>query len=269
MDYTNETYEDRKVRYKERLANLTMMSDIFARNVLKDEKVSEYILRIIMDDKNLIVTENITQADFSNLHGRSAILDCLAKSGDGRVFNIEVQQTNTGASPKRSRYYMSLLDANALNPGDSFDKLPETYLIFITEDDALQRGLPIIHFSQKSDEDGVEFGDGTHYIYVDSSQHTDTELGKLMHDFRYKNPEDMGDSILAKRVRVLKETEEGVETMCREMEELCNEAKVEEKITTARAMAEDGISTERIARILKVSVETVEKWLSESTAPTC
>lgn len=36
MDYTNETYEDRKVRYKERLANLTMMSDIFARNVLKD-----------------------------------------------------------------------------------------------------------------------------------------------------------------------------------------------------------------------------------------
>lgn len=116
MDYTNETYEDRKVRYKERLANLTMMSDIFARNVLKDEKVSEYILRIIMDDKNLIVTENITQTDFSNLRGRSAILDCLAKSGDGRVFNIEVQQTNTGASPKRSRYYMSLLDANALNP---------------------------------------------------------------------------------------------------------------------------------------------------------
>lgn len=37
--------------------------------------------------------------------------------------------------------------------------------------------------------------------------------------------------------------------MCREMEELCNEVKVEEKITTARAMAEDGISTERIARI--------------------
>lgn len=57
--------------------------------------------------------------------------------------------------------------------------------------------------------------------------------------------------------------------MCREMEELCNEAKVEEKITTARAMAEDGISTERIARILKVSIETVEKWLSKSVTPTC
>lgn len=269
MDYTNETYEDRKVRYKERLANLTMMSDIFARNVLKDREVSEYILRIIMDDKNLTVTENITQADFSNLRGRSAILDCLAKSGDGRVFNIEVQQTNAGASPKRSRYYMSLLDANALNPGESFDKLPETYLIFITEDDALQRGLPIIHFSQKADEDGLEFGDGTHYIYVDSSQHTDTELGKLMHDFRCKNPNDMGDSVLSNRVRTLKETVEGVEQMCREMEELCNEAKVEEKITTARAMAEDGISTERIARILKVSIETVEKWLSKSVTPTC
>lgn len=226
-----------------------------------------------MDDKNLIVTENITQADFSNLRGRSAILDCLAKSGDGRVFNIEVQQTNTGASPKRSRYYMSLLDANALNPGDSFDKLPETYLIFITEDDALQRGLPIIHFSQKSDEDGLEFGDGTHYIYVDSSQHTDTELGKLMHDFRCKNPDDMGDSVLASRVRSLKETVEGVEQMCREMEEIrnegLNEGKLEEKVNNAQAMAEEGLSIDKIARILKVSVATVENWISNSKTPAC
>ena len=273
MDYTNETYEDRKVRYKERLANLTMMSDIFARNVLKDEKVSEYILRIIMDDKNLIVTENITQADFSNLRGRSAILDCLAKSGDGRVFNIEVQQTNTGASPKRSRYYMSLLDANALNPGDSFDKLPETYLIFITEDDALQRGLPIIHFSQKSDEDGLEFGDGTHYIYVDSSQHTDTELGKLMHDFRCKNPDDMDDNVLTNRIRVLKETEEGVETMCREMEEIRNEGLTEGELERARQIAirlsKSKMSIEEIADTVGESVQLVKRWLSESTAPIC
>ena len=48
------------------------------------------------------------------------------------------------------------------------------------------------------------------------------------------------------------------------MEELCNEAKVEVKIATARAMAEDGLSTERIARILKISIEVAEKWISKS-----
>lgn len=61
--------------------------------------------------------------------------------------------------------------------------------------------------------------------------------------------------------------------MCKEMEEIRNEGlnvgKVEEKITTARAMAEDELSTERIARILKVNIETVEKWLSKAATPAC
>lgn len=193
-------------------------------------------------------------------------------SGEKQI-NIEVQQTNTGANPKRSRYYMSLLDANALNPGDNFDKLPETYLIFITEDDALQRGLPIIHFSQKADEDGLEFGDGTHYIYVDSSQHTDTKLGKLMHDFRCKNPDDMGDNVLTNRIRVLKETAEGVETMCREMEEIRNEGLTEGELERARQIAirlsKSKMSIEEIADTVGESVQLVKKWLSESTTPIC
>lgn len=52
--------------------------------------------------------------------------------------------------------------------------------------------------------------------------------------------------------------------MCREMEEIRYEGKMEEKINNARAMAEEGLSAERIARILKVSIETAEKWISAS-----
>lgn len=61
--------------------------------------------------------------------------------------------------------------------------------------------------------------------------------------------------------------------MCREMEEIryegVNAGKMEEKINNARAMAEEGLSAERIARILKVSIETAEKWISKSATSIC
>ena len=60
------------------------------------------------------------------------------------------------------------------------------------------------------------------------------------------------------------ETEEWIETMCKEMEALCNKRE-----STARATAEDGLSVDRIARILKVNVSTVEKWISKAVTPAC
>lgn len=51
MSYKMETFEERKVRYIEKIKNLTMMSDILARNVLKDKECCEYILRIMLKEE--------------------------------------------------------------------------------------------------------------------------------------------------------------------------------------------------------------------------
>ena len=67
---------------------------------------------------------------------------------------------------------------------------------------------------------------------------------------------------MADRVHELKETEEGVEHMCKEMEQLCDEARMDEKRETARSMAEDGMAVDRIAKILKVNVQMVQEWLA-------
>ena len=215
MSYKMETFEERKVRYIEKIKNLTMMSDSLARNVLKDKECCEYILRIIMNDSMLTVLDNQVQVDYKNLHGRSAVLDCVAKSGDGRLFNVEIQQEDEGAIPKRARYHLGLMDMNVLNPGEFFDKLPETYIIFVTQDDTLGYKLPIAHVDRIIKENGAEFGDEAHIIYVDSSKHEDTALGRLMHDFHCKAASDMQDGVLAKRIYELKESEEGVTHMCK------------------------------------------------------
>ena len=55
---------------------------------------------------------------------------------------------------------------------------------------------------------------------TDSSKDDGGELGRLMHDFRVKEAKEMQAGALTDRVHELKETEEGVEHMCKEMEAL-------------------------------------------------
>ena len=255
-----------KERYKKTIKNLTVMSDIFARNVFKDKKACEYVLRIIMEDKDLTVIDNETQVDFRNMHGRGVVLDCVAKDGSGRIFNVEIQQDDEGANPKRARYNLGMMDSNVLDTGKNFDKLPETYVIFVTLKDALGHGLPIAHIDRIIRENGKEFGDEEHFIYVDSSKDDGGELGRLMHDFRAKEVKEMQAGALADRVHELKETEKGVEHMCKEMEQLCDEARMDEKRENARSMAEDGLTVDRIAKILKVNAQMVQEWLAGSVS---
>ena len=171
--------EQRYIRYKDVIKELTIMNDIFMRNVLKKRECAEYILRIIMEMKNLQVVDNIVQKDYKNLQGRSAILDCVARDNKDKRYNVEIQQESEGASPKRARYHSGLLDMNTLNPGQDYEELPESYVIFITRDDVQGKGLPVYHADRVIEETGETFGDGSHIIYVNSSiQDEDTALGR-------------------------------------------------------------------------------------------
>ena len=169
---------------------------------------------------------------------------------------------------------------NTLNAGQDFEELPETYVIFITRDDVLGYDLPIYHIERKIEEIGAEFKDESYIIYVNTGCQDDTELGRLMHDFHCKDAEDMHSEILAKRVYELKETQEGVDFMCREMDEIYNEGEergrvqgiaeglaageLKAKKEMALSLASMGVSVERIAEAAKVSVKLVQEWLSGS-----
>ena len=112
---------------------------------------------------------------------------------------------------------------NLLNPGELFDSLPETYIIFITKNDVLGYNLPINHIKRRSNEIGEIFEDGQHILYVNSKKQDDTELRRLMHDLHCKEADKMYSNVLSARVQKLKETTEGVNQMCQELEEIYNE----------------------------------------------
>ncbi len=65
---------------------------------------------------------------------------------------------------------------------------------------------------------------------------------------------------LAARVRFFKESKEGIEIMCRAMEDMRNQTLKEGMISVAKKMLEDGtITLEKIAEFVGLSVEEVRK----------
>jgi len=251
----------RYVRYQTILREMTLMSDAFMRNVLKVTECAEYVLQVILEKPDLRVVDVVVQKDHKNLQGRSAVLDCVAQDADGNRFDIEVQQDNEGASPKRARFHSGLLDMNTLNPSEDFEKLPESYIIFITRNDVLGGGLPIYHVERTIRETGDAFADRAYILYVTASIQEDTELGRLMHDFHCKNADEMYSKVLADRVRALKETPEGVDNMCRELEQLYLDGEkrgiekgIEKGVASSlkNVMAALGLSIEAAMDILRI-----------------
>lgn len=223
MDAVQENLDAHYERYWEILQNLTLMSDPLMRNVLKVKECVQYVLQIILGRKDLVVIDVTVQKDFKNLHGRSVILDVLAVDEEGNLLCIEIQQNDKGASPMRARFISGLIDMNILDAGGEFEELPEVFTIFLTKNDVLKGRLPIYHIERRIEENGKLFGDHAHIIYVNSSIQDDTELGRLMHDFHCKRPDDMYSSILADRVRALKEPSKEGKEMCEELEKLYRE----------------------------------------------
>ena len=215
---------DQKERDLQRIAEFRLLDDDFMTRVF-DGALEEtaHVLSIILGFR-VTVLEVRTQYHMKSLSGRSARLDIYAKDGNNRRFNVEIQRSDKGAGVKRARFNSSLIDANLLNAGTKDYPLPEVYVIFITENDVMGAGLGLYHIERKILELDELFDDGEHIIYVNAQLDDDSELGRLMHDFRCKKADDMYNHDLAEKVRFFKETEKGVQVMCKLMEDMRNEA---------------------------------------------
>ena len=216
-----------------RIQALRLMDDDFMTVVFDgDNEATEFLLRILLDRNDLRVKSVMTQKEKRNLFGRSVKLDILAEDFNGKKYNVEVQRADSGASPKRVRYNLAMLDSHMLRKNDDFDKLPETYIIFITEDDYWECGKAIYRVVKEvdcTDEHGdkLPFEDGCNIIYANGAYRGNDALGRLMHDFCTPNADEMNYGELAEKVRYHKQEEKGVENMCRIVEEYGDERAAE------------------------------------------
>ncbi len=249
----------------QRLRGFRLLDDDFLTKCFEGDTASiELVLQIILGKPDLKVLDVRTQVFVENLLNRSVRLDILATDSIGAKLNVEVQRSDKGAGRKRARYNSSMMDANLLKKGDDFDKLPETWVIFITENDVIGKGLPLYPIERCFLETGERFEDGSHILYVNGAYRGDTPIGKLMHDFSCIDAADMYYRTLADRVRFFKESKEEIEIMCRAMEDMRNQTLKEGAINSARRMLADGILTlEKIAEYAGLPLDEVKKLNAE------
>ena len=293
---TNEASQESEI--KQVIRSLCMMNNRFMNFMLDDNKeAAQVFLRVILEDDKIKVRNVRIQSFIQNIYGHSSQLDILAQDSKGRYFNVEVQRSDEGAPARRARFYSSILDTHFLQPGKLYEELPDTYVIFITENDVLHDNLPLYNIRRRIDENAKCFEDGSRIIYVNSQRRDDTALGKLMQDLYCTEPKNLHYHEFAERMEFLKYSKEGEEKMtdvieeyaARKAEALAKEAvkeaakeaarkaekeaakKAEEKeqanrIELAQGLLADGMSIEFTVRHSKLSEAEVRELASKLTA---
>ena len=259
--------------YLAEIERFRLMDDTFMSKCLENApECIELILQILLGKKDLKVVKSQTEYPIKSLQGRGVRFDVFARDSEGKEYDIEIQRANDGAEPKRARYNAALMDANALKSGEDVDKLRDTYVIFITENDVMKDGRDLYSYQRIDDKTGKKLGDGTHIIYVNGATRSESDIGKLMHDFLCRNAEEMYFDILKRQVSQFKNSEEGRLYMCEAMERIAErreargvargkrEGKRETMLATAKRMLKSGmLALKDIAKFSGLSLAEVKK----------
>ena len=102
----------------------------------------ELLLHIKIDHLEAPQSERTSQPAFDS---KSVRFDVYTKD-DKRIFDIEMQTTDSKNLPFRARYYQSIIDTDNLSKGENYTKLKESFIIFICLDDIFGKELPVYFF---------------------------------------------------------------------------------------------------------------------------
>ena len=138
--------------------------------IMRDKEIcKEALQRILGIEIADIEYLNVEQSLDPVLDAKGVRLDVFAK-GSGKVYDIEMQRTNRLSLGKRMRYYQASMDVDCLAPGEDYEVLPESYVIFICEDDPYECGFPMYHLERSCNEDNsVEVADSSHWLILNAS----------------------------------------------------------------------------------------------------
>ena len=151
---------------EEKWENITLANNfIFYKVMHTHPDACKHLLELLLHIK----IENMEMANEETLiidHDAKAIrLDVYVKDSD-HVYDVEVQVVNTHDLPERARYYQSVMDVDMLKPGQTYDELKDSYVIFICMDDIFEMGLPLYSFKYLCKEDKkLELGDRTFKLF--------------------------------------------------------------------------------------------------------
>ena len=157
-----------------------------------DPEACQLLLKLILGRDIPKVNVKTEQSILLNSDTKYVRLDVNARSEYEVNYNVEAQNSNEHNIVRRSRFYQAQLDVAELKLGDNYNKLPESFVIFICTFDPFGRGLYQYTFIEKCVEDGEPLGDGTCKIFFSTVGENKDEVQRDLIEFLgyYENSTD-------------------------------------------------------------------------------
>ena len=193
--------------------SLKITNDFIFAKVMRNKKLCKQLLEVILD----IEIERIEYPEEQKVidittDARSVRLDVYVKDDKNTIYNVEMQTTNPGNLPKRSRYYQGMIDLNLIEKGENFNKLNKSYVIFICTEDIFGKGRHIYTFENLCIQDtSLHVEDETTKVFLNpygTMKDVDTELENFLRYLAGGKPIDFFTQQLEDEVVKARENEE-------------------------------------------------------------
>lgn len=170
---------------KKKVRDFRPIDDAFFEVLADDAGFCQEMLRILLDDEELIVEEVIVQSSERNIYGRSVRLDVLCTFENGKKCNVEVQRSDDDDHLRRVRF-----NANRV----------------------------IYHVDSVVRETGYAINDGLIRVFANAQIKDGTIASEYLDCFLKKEVNNASFPELTKRMNYLKHQEGGLQAVCEVME---------------------------------------------------
>ena len=259
---------------EEKWKNATIANNfIFYKIMHNNPDICKELLEILLQIKIDHITMHTEESIVVDYDKKGVRLDVYAV-GSTQAYNLEMQATDKGELSERTRYYQGILDVQALNQGNDYINLKDSYVIFICVPDVFGKGLAKYTFENLCVENPeIKLNDRA-YKYFFIAKNYDKILDKKQKDFLKLviSPDDKGSDSFTKKITQLVEEAKQNSQWRKQFMELereyaykFREGKAEGILEGAQQKAEEasinflkkGISPEVIAECEGLSLEKV------------
>lgn len=171
---------------KKTFQELNLCDNFLFAAVMQDEEICKGVLELLLNipiDKVVIEVEKAIEI---NPEYRGVRMDVYAADEKHTIYNVEMQASNKGNLPKRSRYYQGQIDAMHLKPGEDFNRLRKSFVIFICTFDPFGYDRYCYTVEERCIEEDFSLGDETRKIFLNTKGKNTAETNKdLIHFLNY------------------------------------------------------------------------------------
>ena len=185
---------------------------------LEDPETCKLVLELILEESVGTVNVKAERSILFSSDFRCVRLDIFASNEFNIGYNMAMQNKDEKNLPKRSRYHQAEMDLASLKPGQDFNDLKPSVILFICTFDPFQKGKYRYTFEQRCLEEDFPLGDETKRIFLSTKGKNAEEISKeLLHFLEYVENstdsyvENVQDPIITKlheKISILKKSRE-------------------------------------------------------------